>query len=565
MRLRRKKTIWGIGLGLAFVIGMLALLVFRPKGTEASPGEGRGSDDEPTTGDSVVDVDTIRPQRNLAVYMEVKAPADVEAFYRADMASLVAGVVKSVSKSIGDRVRRNEVLVEVDVPDRVQDVFEKESIVQQRVRELKMAEERTKVRKAAVEAAWKNKKGKDAQVVVADAEKAWRLDDWRRYIDLANQKAITRDLVVERKKYYLVAEAGAISARVDVEKAIADWEEEKAKLKEAEADEILKDSLIEVAHREQLRAQAVLDYAKITAPFDGVIIRRDVDPGDFVQNAATGQSKALLAVVRSDIVTVVMKVPDTFARFVNKDTSAMIRLRGRLIKAKVTRFSPSIHAKDRTQRVEVDLYNGKPQQYRKYLSKGLSKFLTPVGIPSPLQATNLLAAARSTWGDNMKASMDPFPAYRETLKGIMDHSPAFLQNQEDGSASQSRELLPGMYGQMTLLLKNFPNSYLIPTRALFSVGGKKFIMVVKDGTAHRVPVDVQASDAKLAKVQKLVRRPTDIGVEEEPQELTGKEEIILPGKDGGASGQTEINDGQAVRARLVDWPARDKAAGGNHR
>src|SRR5262249_21981109 len=144
----------------------------------------------PTTGDSLVEVNTIHPQRNLAVYMEVKAPADVEAFYRADMASLVAGVVKSVSKSIGDRVRRGEVLVEVDVPDRVQEGFEKESIVLQRARELDMARVRVKVREAAVAAAWKNKKGMDAHVVVADAEKAWRFDDWRRYIELANQKAI---------------------------------------------------------------------------------------------------------------------------------------------------------------------------------------------------------------------------------------------------------------------------------------------------------------------------------------------------------------------------------------
>jgi multidrug efflux pump subunit AcrA (membrane-fusion protein) len=533
MELLRKKAFWGIGLSIALVIGVATVLVDQPRSSEASPGGDPAAGEEQSPGDSVVEVKTIRPRRNLPVYMEVQEPADVEPFYRADLASRVAGVVKSVTKDVGDRVHKGEVLIEVDVPDRVQDVYEMETIVIQRIRELDMARARVKVRNAAVKAAEENVKHKQALVVVADAEKAWRKDDWERYIILNKGGSVTEDVVVEKKKCYLVADAGTVAARVDVKKANADLEEEKAKSEEADADVNLKQSRIEVARQQRDKAQVLLDYAKIRAEFDGVIIRRDIAPGSFVQNAATGSPKSLMSVVRTDIVTLVMKVPDTYAPYVTRDTEAIIQIRGRLIKARVTRYSPSIHEQDRTMRVEVDLYNGTREGYQKFLLKGMSDFLAPVGLPNATQAMTLLAAGRSSWGDNMKGSMDPFPAMPE--KRVSE----FGRN--------SRGLLPRMYGQMKLRLQNFQDAYLIPNSAVFSLGGKKYIMIVKEGKAYRVPVEVPVSDARLAKV-------AIIGELEVRKELTGKEVII-------ASDQSEISDGQAVHAQAMDWPVPARAGG----
>ena len=69
-----------------------------------------------------------------------------------------------------------------------------------------------------------------------------------------------------------------------------------------------------------------------------------------------------------------MKVPDNYAAFVNRDTDAVIQMNslpGVEIHAKVTRFSPSLlnPENDRTMRVEVDLYNGTIEQYKRFLAR----------------------------------------------------------------------------------------------------------------------------------------------------------------------------------------------------
>jgi hypothetical protein len=135
----------------------------------------------------------------------------------------------------------------------------------------------------------------------------------------------------------------------------------------------------------------------------------------------------------------------------------------------------------------------------------------------------------------MKTSMDPFPTF-----------PTRVVHQPRG---KTKHLLPRMYGYMTLLLKDFQNEYLIPSSAVFSLGGKNYILVVKNHKAQRIPVDVQVRDAKLAKVFLLVHKTLDTGEIDERHELTGTEEII-------ASGQTEIRDGQTVEPHAIVWPAR---------
>jgi hypothetical protein len=86
------------------------------------------------------------------------------------------------------------------------------------------------------------------------------------------------------------------------------------------------------------------------------------------------------------------------------------------------------------------------------------------------------------------------------------------------------------------------NSYLIPSSALFSQGGRSYIFEVKDGVAHLVPVEVQVDDGRLAKIAMVVRS----GNEEVKKELTGEEIIV-------ASNQGELSDGQSVHSVPAEW------------
>jgi hypothetical protein len=104
-----------------------------------------------------------------------------------------------------------------------------------------------------------------------------------------------------------------------------------------------------------------------------------------------------------------------------------------------------------------------------------------------------------------------------------------------------------MSGYMRLELNQFANAYLVPSSAIFSRGGKPYLLEVKDGISKLLPVRVQVNDGTLAKVSVIVRMKDVRGGDQEVlQELGGDEEII-------ASRQAEVGEGQTVQATLESW------------
>ncbi|MGA3190507.1 MAG: HlyD family efflux transporter periplasmic adaptor subunit, partial [Bryobacteraceae bacterium] len=71
-------------------------------------------------------------------------------------------------------------------------------------------------------------------------------------------------------------------------------------------------------------------YAKITAPFDGKITLRNVHTGHFLQptNSGTTSTAAepLFVVMRTDIMRVVVQVPEYDAPLVKDGADAVVRL-----------------------------------------------------------------------------------------------------------------------------------------------------------------------------------------------------------------------------------------------
>ena len=67
-----------------------------------------------------------------------------------------------------------------------------------------------------------------------------------------------------------------------------------------------------MAQADRDRAAAILGYARITAPYNGVVSRRGVDTGTFVQPPGGNPSVAapLFEVVRTDLVRIFVDVPE---------------------------------------------------------------------------------------------------------------------------------------------------------------------------------------------------------------------------------------------------------------
>jgi RND family efflux transporter MFP subunit len=104
------------------------------------------------------------------------------------------------------------------------------------------------------------------------------------------------------------------------------------------------------------RLKQLEDFKRVTAPFAGVITRRNVDVGDLIDTSG----KALFMLSQADPLRLYVSVPQAYAQLVKPGmpvTVTQSELRGRTFKGEVTRTSASIDAATRTMQAEVSLPN----------------------------------------------------------------------------------------------------------------------------------------------------------------------------------------------------------------
>lgn len=507
-----KRMIWGSAVAAVAAIGLIVALVLLAgsKGMPNSNGVelaqqpvSASESSEPRT------VDVVQPRKNDHFVISVEEIATVRAYYRADLRAKLAGDVGFVQKNINNQVTKNEKLVEIEVPDLVAEVQAKQAMIQQRAQEISLAKKQWDIAVAAEKVAKATIGQRQADQRSAEATSAYRKLRLDRFAELAKNGGVVESVVEEEQRDYLAAQAAADSAAVAVDKARADYDEAQANSEAAKTEIDLRNAMHEVAKRDKEMAEAQLSYATISAPFDGVVVERNTNPGDFVQNATTAQTLPLISVARVDLVTISMEVPDGFAPYVSRGADAEFRVGDLFAHGKVTRYSPSIESKDRTMHVEVDLFNGtNAADYEKFVREH-----------------------QATWAQERKGSDDPFPIRPEfTGKGV---------------EGRRYPLLPGMIGTMRLMLRKFDNVYLIPSEAVFIRAGRTFIAVVDNGKVAIKEVEVQADDNALSKVLLIDYKSTPNGGQRSFNELTGSEQIALRGK--------ELKDGDSVTAKLKGW------------
>lgn len=531
----RKGLIWALGTG-AVALASIGLVVFL---VAARPGDGKDVPqaqeraDEQDQSNAPIRVKATHPRKDASLRVTVRQLLSVEPFFETELRSQVAGVVRRVPKSIGARVHRGDLLVEIAVPDL-------ESEVHRATSALSQARARVAQMKAYVTRACADLDTAVAAIVQAEASyksagsmRSFRSLQLERIKRLVVSKSIEEKLEEETREHFEAALEKENAARAAIATTRAQKVAAEARIEQAEADVVEAEAKINVVKAEIEKARAMLEFAHITAPFDGAVVSRYVVEGTFVQNASTSHTDALLSLARTDIVTVVMHVPDNAAPYVTQDTEAILsfdEFPGVKIRGRVTRFAPAIRDKDRTLRVEVDLWNETPEKYNRFAAKCVGTWLTALAAKDALRAVPLLTASEETWSKDCKDRADPFPVL-----------PVIV-----GRSDTPVKILPGMSGYMRLMLQQFKDAYLLPSSAVFSRGGKPYILEVKDGKSHLVPVRTQVGDGRLIKVALIAQEgDPSRGKPEILTRLTGKEVIIL-------SRQVEIGDGQPVEVSIDD-------------
>ena len=101
-------------------------------------------------------------------------------------------------------------------------------------------------------------------------------------------------------------------------------------------------------------------FKRVTAPFAGVITKRNVDVGDLIDAGGGGGGRALFVLTQTDPLRVYVNVPQTYSQMIKTGQTVAItqaELRGQSFQGTVARTAGAIDASTRTMQVEIALPN----------------------------------------------------------------------------------------------------------------------------------------------------------------------------------------------------------------
>lgn len=350
----------------------------------------------------------------------VEIPADVQAWQEAKLYAKVAGYLKDIKVDKGDHVTKGELLATIESPETGQ--------------EAAMAAESFNASRAALSQI-------DAQVSRARAQR----DQMVAEIHAANARelqanaAVLRaqgDLGLARQTYQRLKKVydkdSGLIARQDVDVAEAQMHDAEARLLAAKDNVIAAhQSVLEAASKKDAadreilalqaqtaqgnyqseasadaarKAQTMLDYTEIRAPFTGLITARYLDPGALVQNSASNAQQAerpVLSEADFDVVRIYVDVPQADLPYVHSHTAASIvadELPGKVLRGHITRLSGGLDPATRTMLTEIDLPNHNHQLHPGQLVRvRLSLAQHPDALTVPLSAVAGEGAYRSVF------------------------------------------------------------------------------------------------------------------------------------------------------------------------
>jgi len=252
---------------------------------------------------------------------DIVLTAEFRPYQEVDVMAKVAGYVKSIGVDIGDHVWQNAVLATLEVPEIQDDVVKA---------------------KAGVAGAEANIVTAQAAVQNAQAGANIASLSFNRIHDVA-----TRDRGLVPRQEVDVAQSREMEATAQLASA-------NSSLKAAQ------DSKAE-AESEYSRAIAMMQYATIRAPFNGVITKRYASTGSMIQAGISSQTQAMpvVTLAQDDLLRLILPVPVSNVAGIRDGQPVDVNVvsLGRTLRGKVTRYADSVQMATRTMDTEVDVPN----------------------------------------------------------------------------------------------------------------------------------------------------------------------------------------------------------------
>jgi RND family efflux transporter MFP subunit len=343
-------AVWAIGGACLAAVSLLTLTGCDRTGAKAQESaENRSA--------AAVPVETVSVIREHLQRISDTTPAELLPYEVTDLYARLSGFVKEIRVDYGDRVKKGAVLAVLSVPEMEKGLEQKKALVTRAGAAIQQAQEAYKAAAASARSA-------EASVAEAEAGRTRARAQYERWkVQLANvQDLVTRKVIDaqtrdETLNQFKAAEAAVDEVEAKVKSARASLDESKAKQDKARADVSVAQAQLQVAEADRDEMAAMLQYGQIVAPYDGVVTRRNLHTGAFIN---TGRNDLpLLTVMRTDQLRVVVDVPEKDVRYLDKDDTIQAdldALPGKKFTWKISRLAPVLGSAKRV-RVEADIPN----------------------------------------------------------------------------------------------------------------------------------------------------------------------------------------------------------------
>jgi multidrug efflux pump subunit AcrA (membrane-fusion protein) len=506
-------------------------------------------------------VQLIRPEVRKIVRV-VGQPSFVESYEHTSIYPKLVGYIEKWNVDIGDKVRKGEVLATLFVPELVEDFGTKKATV-------KLDEERVSLALKVVEVAQADVKAAEASLAEAKSilgKYQSEVDRWATEVNRLKREVdrgvVDPQILLESTNQLRSNTAARDAAKAAISKAEADLLSRKASLAKAEVDVSVARADLAVAVSEQKRIEAWVGYITLPAPFDGIIMERTANTGDFVM-PATGDPSAMpriphlspgdkaapiYVVDRLDVVRIFVDIPERDANFVHgsdlrlmpsvkdvrelptsgKDLVVLARLGDvlhfrifdssgkRPVDADERHLTDKAHQIDKLKSVLKDMW-ADPRIFpldKEKVAVALAAIFGPDRVPVGTKASVLVQAYRD----------EPIPATVTRTSWALNPKSRTLRAEID-LPNPGSQLLPGMYAYAKLTIER-DGVRALPVSALTHSGERTYCWTYEDGHAVRTEIRTGVSDGEWVEVTNL-QRPSGSANGESWEPVKGSEKVIL--------------------------------------
>ncbi len=287
-------------------------------------------------------------------------PGSVVGYESVELFAMVSGYLKTQAVDIGSRIRKDQVLAVIDAPREARALDEAAALVEASKAQTAQAEARIKTMESERDAASATVKQSESDIDRLVAAREYAQKQLTRAKSLVAERAADARLVEEHILQLDTATAAEHTARLAVTTANAQLDAAIAKVEQSRADVAEAKAAVSVAEARLAKARVNVEYTRILAPFDGVVTHRAFHPGAFVRSASEGGQASLLTVKRTDLMRVLVQIPDrdvVITTVGDPATFTVDALASRTFPGTVARMAESEDPTTRTMGIEIDLKN----------------------------------------------------------------------------------------------------------------------------------------------------------------------------------------------------------------